>query len=111
LWWRSVHPAREANCASATQASVTSATTALDPKDNQQLPKGASYLVGIATTGERLGRQTGLSSGRGVACSRGTRRTHAPRIGRLPLEALRNHPSSKTPITGPEPQDPVKTDG
>jgi hypothetical protein len=45
-------------------------TTALPPKDNQQLPtdlpKRASYPAGVPATGERPGHQTGSSSSRGV---------------------------------------------
>jgi hypothetical protein len=55
---------------SRTPATVSSMTTALPPKDNQQLPtdlpKGASYPAGVPATGERPGHQTGLSSSRGV---------------------------------------------
>ena len=33
------------NCVRTTPASVISVTTALDPKDNQQLPERATYLL------------------------------------------------------------------
>lgn len=53
-----------------TPATVISMTSALHPKDNQELPtdlpKHAATTPMYLPTGERPGRQTGLSSSRGV---------------------------------------------